>query len=182
MLLELLHSSVLMYPLFMASILALAIIFERLFVLRYRRNFPKNSALPENRLHKSASGRVILAGWAWFKTDPQRAKTQMLQQAKKEVFLWERHLNMLGTIATITPLLGLLGTVLGMITVFDVMMQEGVGQAEHLAGGISEALLTTAVGMSVAIIALLFHRYFNRHINGLVLQLETIIEAQVADA
>ncbi|HLF66999.1 MAG TPA: MotA/TolQ/ExbB proton channel family protein, partial [Gammaproteobacteria bacterium] len=168
----------LMYPLFAASILALAIIFERLWVLRERRNFPKqtDTALSEKQLQKSAYGRVILSGQAMRSSDRAKAKSQMLQQAKKEVFFWERHLNMLGTIATITPLLGLLGTVLGMITVFDVMMQEGIGQAEHLAGGISEALLTTAVGMSIAIIALLFHRYFNRHINGLVLQLETVIE------
>ncbi|MFA6037260.1 MAG: MotA/TolQ/ExbB proton channel family protein [Legionellales bacterium] len=149
MLLELLNSSWVMYPLFAASILALAIILERLCILNFSL--------------KGAKQRVLI----------KQSKEAMLNQAKQEIFLWEKHLNMLGTIATTTPLLGLLGTVLGMITIFDVMMQEGLGQAQSLAGGISEALLTTAVGMSIAIITLLFHRYFNRKINGLILQLET---------
>lgn len=161
MLLELLHSSWLMYPLFGASIIALAIILERLVVLNFTL--------------KGAIKRVLLRGQSYIH-DKTSAKKQMRQQAKHEIFCWEKHLNMLGSIATITPLLGLLGTVLGMITIFDVMMQEGLGQAQALAGGISEALLTTAVGMSVAIIALLFYRYFNRKINALILQLEAAIE------
>lgn len=148
---EILNSSILMYPLFAGSILALAIIFERLWILRSS---------------KSALKRILVFG---------KTKDQMFQQSKVEIHRWEKHLNMLGTIATVMPMLGLLGTVLGMITVFDVIMQEGVGQAEQLAGGISEALLTTAVGLSVAMIALLFHRYFNRHIDGMVLELESAI-------
>ncbi len=165
MLLEILHSSWLMYPLFGASILALAIILERLCVLNFTL--------------KGAIRRVLATGDRSAKRDKTKLKKRMLHQAKHEIFLWEKHLNMLGTIATTTPLLGLLGTVLGMITIFDVMMQEGLGQAQALAGGISEALLTTAVGMSIAIIALLFYRYFNRKINGLILQLEAAIEEWV---
>lgn len=149
MLLEVFHSSWLMYPLFAASVLAFAIILERYIML----NFTLKNAIKR-----------VLA---------KQDKEAMMHQAKQEIFLWEKHLNMLGTIATTTPLLGLLGTVLGMITIFDVMMQEGLGKAQELAGGISEALLTTAVGMSIAIIALLFHRYFNRKINGLILRLES---------
>jgi biopolymer transport protein ExbB len=160
MLLELLNSSVLMYPLFAASILAFAIILERLWVLRMNRNFPK---VPHA---KSAAGRVLLCV----------NKKQMISQAKQEIHRWEQHLNMLGSIATLTPLLGLLGTVLGMITVFDVIMEEGLAEADKMAGGISEALLTTALGMSVAIIALLFYRYFNRRVDTLTLHLEAVIE------
>lgn len=167
MFLEILHSSWLMYPLFAASILACAIILERFFVLH----------LGIQKVIK----RILCKG-DLSAHDKERAKKQMLHQAKQEVFLWEKHLNMLGSIATISPLLGLLGTVLGMITIFEVMMQEGLGQAQHLAGGISEALLTTAVGMSVAIIALLFHRYFNRRINTLVLRLENAISEAVEHA
>jgi biopolymer transport protein ExbB len=158
MLLEIFHSSWLMYPLFAASIIAFAIILERLCILNFTL--------------KRATKRVLTKG----------SQEKMLHQAKHEIFLWEKHLNMLGTIATTTPLLGLLGTVLGMITIFDVMMQEGLGKAQELAGGISEALLTTAVGMSIAIIALLFHRYFNRKINGLILQLETAMMESIKHA
>ena len=73
----------------------------------------------------------------------------------------ERYLNTLGTIASVAPLLGLLGTVFGMINIFGVIMNAGSGNAAVLAGGISQALLTTAAGLSVAIPTLLFHRFFD---------------------
>ena len=84
----------------------------------------------------------------------------------------ERYLNALGTIAAITPLLGLLGTVIGMIKVFTVITVQGVGNPEVLAEGISQALITTATGLSVAIPALLFHRHFQRRVDDLVVTME----------
>jgi biopolymer transport protein ExbB len=84
----------------------------------------------------------------------------------------ERYLNTLGTIASITPLLGLLGTVIGMIKVFTAITTAGVGDPSVLAGGISEALLTTAAGLAVAIPALIFHRYLSGKVNMLVLSME----------
>ncbi|HKJ88576.1 MAG TPA: MotA/TolQ/ExbB proton channel family protein, partial [Gammaproteobacteria bacterium] len=83
-----------------------------------------------------------------------------------------RYLTLLGTIAAISPLLGLLGTVLGMIHVFSVITTQGVGDPSVLAGGISQALLTTAFGMSVAIPALAMHRYFNAKLDRLVVDME----------
>ena len=84
----------------------------------------------------------------------------------------ERYLNTLGTVAAITPLLGLLGTVLGMIKVFTAIKLEGTGNAAVLAGGISEALITTAAGLTVAIPSLFFHRYFQRKVDELVIYME----------
>jgi biopolymer transport protein ExbB len=84
----------------------------------------------------------------------------------------ERYLNSLGTIAAITPLLGLLGTVIGMIKVFATITTEGVGNPGALAGGISEALITTAAGMSVAIPTLMFYRYFRGRVRMLVIRME----------
>jgi len=84
----------------------------------------------------------------------------------------ERYLNTLGTIASVTPLLGLLGTVIGMIEVFGVIMDVGVGNPGVLAGGISKALITTAAGLSVAIPALMFHRHFNSKVDELTLDME----------
>ena len=84
----------------------------------------------------------------------------------------ERYLNTLGTIAAVTPLLGLLGTVMGMIKVFAEIMAQGTGNASVLAGGISEALVTTAAGLSVAIPALVMHRYFVGKIDAIVVELE----------
>ena len=84
----------------------------------------------------------------------------------------ERYLNMLGTIAAVTPLLGLLGTVIGMIKVFGVITAQGVGDPGVLAGGISEALITTAAGLTVAIPSLLFYRYFRARVDGLAVAME----------
>ena len=84
----------------------------------------------------------------------------------------ERFLNTLGTIASISPLLGLLGTVIGMIKVFTVITVQGVGDPSVLSEGISEALLTTAAGLSVAIPSLMFHRYFQGRVNDLIVTME----------
>jgi biopolymer transport protein ExbB len=84
----------------------------------------------------------------------------------------ERFLNTLGTIAAITPLLGLLGTVTGMISVFSAITTHGVGDPGVLAEGISEALLTTAAGLSVGIPALMFFRYFRGRVDELVVMME----------
>ena len=84
----------------------------------------------------------------------------------------ERYLTSLGIIASVSPLLGLLGTVVGMINVFTALMLEGAGNANVLAGGISQALITTAAGLSVAIPALIFHRFFLRRIDELVITME----------
>ena len=84
----------------------------------------------------------------------------------------ERYLNTLGTIAAITPLLGLLGTVIGMVKVFTAITTHGVGNPAVLAGGISEALLTTAAGLSIAIPALMGYRYLRGRVDSLVVQME----------
>ena len=84
----------------------------------------------------------------------------------------ERYLNTLGTIASITPLLGLLGTVIGMIKVFAAITTQGVGNPSVLAGGISEALITTAAGLSIAIPTLIFYRFFRGRVDELVLKME----------
>jgi biopolymer transport protein ExbB len=95
----------------------------------------------------------------------------------------ERFLNTLGTIASITPLLGLLGTVIGMIKVFTAITSLGVGNPTVLAGGISEALITTAAGLSVAIPSLMFYRYFRGKVDALVLKMVEVIhgEREVAE-
>jgi len=99
-------------------------------------------------------------------------KESIQEAASHVVHELERYLNTLGTIAAVTPLLGLLGTVVGMIKVFAEIMAQGTGNASVLAGGISEALITTATGLSVAIPALVMHRYFVGRIDGIVVGLE----------
>jgi biopolymer transport protein ExbB len=99
--------------------------------------------------------------------------TERVQDAGRHVLHdLEKYLSALGTIATITPLLGLLGTVVGMIDVFSNIMLQGVGQSQALSGGIATALLTTAAGLLVAIPSLIAHRYFERQLENISVQLE----------
>ncbi|PLX98535.1 MAG: MotA/TolQ/ExbB proton channel family protein [Desulfuromonas sp.] len=91
---------------------------------------------------------------------------------EREAVALQRYLGLLGTIANVTPLLGLLGTVLGMIKAFNVIATEGMGTPATLGGGISEALITTAAGLAVAVPMILLHRYMTSRSDRLVLDLE----------
>jgi biopolymer transport protein ExbB len=93
-------------------------------------------------------------------------------QGRQEVASLERGLGVLETVAGIAPLLGLLGTVLGMIEVFDIISRQGAGQAQNLSGGIAEALITTATGLFIGIPALVFYNYFTGKAERLVLDIE----------
>ena len=118
-------------------------------------------------------------------------KESIQEAASHEIHDMEKYLNALGTIAAVAPLMGLLGTVLGMIDVFAVITSEGTGQANLLAGGISQALVTTAAGLVVAIPSLICHRILQRRVDEIVvyMELESIKlvdvmhgEREVADA
>lgn len=194
----------LMLPIIACSIAAAAIIFERVWTLQHNRVLPSELAEqvthwasrrtidPEHlqRLHESSPlGQLLAAGLANRHADHNAIKQSIEDSGRHVVHELERYLNPLGTIAAITPLLGLLGTVIGMIKVFAAITANGVGNPGILAGGISEALITTAAGLSVAIPALIGFRYLRGRIDGLVVQmekeamkfLEGISSARVAD-
>ena len=120
----------------------------------------------------SPLGRVLAAGLSNMNHSREVMKESIEEIGRHEVHELERYLNTLGTIAAITPLLGLLGTVIGMIKVFSVITLQGVGNPTVLSGGISEALITTAAGLSVAIPALMFYRYLRGQIQELVVVME----------
>lgn len=153
----------LMLPLLLSSIIALAITLERLWVLH------TNRALP------AALQRIKIAATSRTNQGSQAIREAMQAAGAHEVHQLEKHLSPLGTIASITPLLGLLGTVVGMIDVFQ-QLDLAAGNAQQLAGGISLALITTATGLSIAIPTVVMHRYFIRRVGDLVVILET--EAQ----
>jgi len=178
---------IIMFPLLLCSVLALAIIIERFWTLRTSRLAPKSlvselwgwikkKELNSKRLRelKEAApiGRVLAAGLVNAKHGREIMKESIQEEASHVVHEMERFLTALGTIAVITPLLGLLGTVVGMIKVFAQLQLEGAGNAAALAGGISEALITTASGLTVAIPALIFHRYFIRRVDEIVVDME----------
>jgi biopolymer transport protein ExbB len=178
---------ILMVPIVICSILALAIILERFWTLRASRVAPpqtinelwrwiKKKELNGRKLKalqsSSPLGRVLAGGLMNAKHGREIMKESIEHEASQVIHDLERFLNPLGTVATITPLLGLLGTVIGMIKVFAEIQLAGVGNAGNLAGGISEALITTAAGLSVAIPALICHRYFIRRVDELVVGME----------
>jgi biopolymer transport protein ExbB len=94
------------------------------------------------------------------------------EAASRVIHELERYLNTLGTIAAMGPLLGLLGTVFGMIEIFGGFMDNGMANAPALAGGIGKALITTAAGLMVAIPAVFFHRFLLRRVDELVVAME----------
>ncbi|WP_172600400.1 MotA/TolQ/ExbB proton channel family protein [Sulfurivermis fontis] len=177
----------LMVPIILCSIAALAIIGERFWSLRQDKVTPKNlvaqvwhwrrnnQLTPERVLalrNSSPLGRVLAAGLLNMAHSREVMKESLEETGRQVVLELERYLNTLGTIASISPLLGLLGTVLGMIKVFTAITTQGVGNPGVLAGGISEALITTAAGLTVAIPSLMFYRYFRGKVDALVLKME----------
>ncbi|MCG7199388.1 MotA/TolQ/ExbB proton channel family protein [Marinobacter pelagius] len=178
---------ILMVPIVACSILALAIVLERFWTLRASRVAPpqtinelwhwiKKKDLNGRKLKalqaSSPLGRILAGGLLNAKHGREIMKESIEHEASQVIHELERFLNPLGTVATIAPLLGLLGTVIGMIKVFAEIQLAGVGNAGNLAGGISEALITTAAGLSVAIPALICHRYFIRRVDELVVNME----------
>ena len=120
----------------------------------------------------SPLGAILAAGIANRGQGRDVMKESISEAASHVVHDLEKYLNSLGTVAAIAPLLGLLGTVVGMIDVFTQIMTVGTGNANALAGGISEALLTTAAGLIVAIPAPVMHRYYTGLIDTIVVDLE----------
>ncbi len=176
-----------MWPIFIGSIVALAICVERFWSLRHSRITPKhlvaqvwgwvkNNELDKSKLkamkESSPLGEILAVGVANHVHGREIMKQAIADSGRRVVVRLGRFLNTLGTIAVITPLLGLLGTVFGMIEVFEVITREGTGDPSQLAGGISIALYTTAAGMLVAIPSVAMHRYFERKVDELVVLME----------
>ncbi|MBA4289602.1 MAG: biopolymer transporter ExbB [Pseudomonas sp.] len=176
-----------MLPIILCSIAAAGIIAERLWTLRPSRVTPpnllgqvwkwiKDKKLNNQKLKElrasSPLGEILAAGLANSKHGREIMKECIQEAAGRVIHDLERYLNALGTIAGIAPLLGLLGTVLGMIEIFSSFMGSGMANAGLLASGISKALITTAAGLMVAIPALFFHRYLQRRVDELVIGME----------
>ncbi len=176
-----------MVPILLCSVAVIAIVVERYWTLNPNKIAPKaqlgqvwtwirDNELDSERLKQlrrtSQLGRILAAGLSNSRQGRDVMKDSIEEAANQVVHELERFLGMLGTIAAIAPLLGLLGTVVGMIKVFNALNLEGGGNAAVLAGGISEALITTAAGLTVAIPAMIFHRLFVRRVDSLVVTME----------
>ncbi|MFN2300917.1 MAG: MotA/TolQ/ExbB proton channel family protein [Gammaproteobacteria bacterium] len=177
----------LMLPILLSSIIAAGIIAERLWFLQRDRVIPAqlvtqvrqridadqvDPSFIDALRDSSPLGRVLAAGLVNRFQPREVVKESIEDTGRHVVHELERYLNSLGTIAAIAPLLGLLGTVIGMVKVFAAITVHGVGNPGVLAGGISEALITTAAGLSVAIPALIGYRYLRGRVEELVVFME----------
>ncbi len=177
----------LMVPIILCSMVSIFIVIERFLTLREKKIAPPDLVDQIIRLHQknrinndaikklyknSPLGRILAAGLRNMNTERELMKESIEEEGRQVVHELERFLTTLGTIASITPLLGLLGTVVGMIKVFAVITSLGVGDPKILADGISEALLTTAAGLSVAIPSVMFYRFFRGRVDELLLKME----------
>ncbi len=177
----------LIVPLLLASIFAMAIVGERYWALRRKVVVPPHLVGQILRWHQegmlnreniewlrrsSPLGRMLAAGLINRNHPREVMKESLEESGRHEVHELERYLSSLGTIAAGAPLVGLLGTVIGMIKVFDAITLGGVGDPTVLSTGISEALITTATGLAVAIPSLIFYRMLRRRVDELVVEME----------
>jgi len=175
------------WPLIIASVVALALIIERGVALRRDRILPaallkdvlvlhsRRQITPEVVVRLEANsplGRVLAAGLRNVRAPRAIAGAAVANAGGHVAHDLSRYLSLLGSIGSIAPLLGLLGTVIGMIKVFSAILVHGVGDATQLAGGISEALITTAAGLTVAIPSFFFYRYFKGRVTAYVVSME----------
>ncbi len=175
------------WPLIISSVLALAIIFERLYTLRRSLVLPANlldQALTNLRQHganpdllralyeSSPLGRVLVAGIRNLGVSREMMKESLEESGRKVAHDLERYLMTLGTIASVAPLMGLLGTVVGMVEIFGAQAPTGGGNPAALAHGISVALYNTAFGLIVAIPSMIFYRYFRGRVDDYLVEME----------
>jgi len=177
----------LMWPIILCSVAAVAIIGERFWSLQKRYISPptlvdqvqqwlQRKELDQARIKLLADtsplGRILAAGLINRDHDREIIKEAIEDSGRHVVPELERYLTTLGTVAAITPFLGLLGTVLGMIEMFSGISVHGVGDPAVVAGGVAQALITTAAGLGVAIPSVIFYRYFRAKVAELLVDME----------
>jgi biopolymer transport protein ExbB len=176
-----------MIPLGICSVVGLAVALEKFFFLQRKRILvPEVVAVVQNlrqeedvalttsicSKYDSAFPNIIRVALENRHFNREELKELITDRGRQEVRSLERGLGVLETVAGIAPLLGLLGTVLGILDVFNVISSVGVGQAQSLAGGIAEALITTIVGLCIGIPALVAYNYFTHRAENLILDIE----------
>ena len=182
-----LSGGIIIWPIILLSIISLAIVLEKTWNLARDIIIPKNltenlislvseDSLSEKKIKKMSNDSVLGSIFAKLIREKNKDKTNLRLKAEEvgrfEVNRLEQYLSLLGTIATVSPILGLLGTVMGMINIFSNLLESNLGSVSPLAGGIAEALVTTAAGLIVAIPTLIFYRHFSRTIENYSLELE----------
>ena len=178
---------IVMIPLLLGSIITLAIVIERAISLRAKKiiipeivtaveriKCPEDIRVAESicETYPGTFANVMLPALRNQDLNREELKEFIVDQGRQEVRTLERGLVGLETIAGVAPLLGLMGTVIGMIKVFNVISQQGLGQANVLSQGISEALITTVTGLAIGIPALIAYNFFTSKAEGVVMDIE----------
>ncbi|OPX34083.1 MAG: hypothetical protein B1H12_10685 [Desulfobacteraceae bacterium 4484_190.2] len=176
-----------MYPIIFCSIVALAIFLERLWVLRRKNIIPQDfvgnveGLLKKQKISEavflcqndiSSIAKIFLAGLRSTQKGMWLVKEAIEERGSREATILEKNVDILSTIANLTPLLGLLGTVSGMIKTFNAISVQGIGNPAPLAGGIAEALITTATGLCIAIPTLVCYRFLKDKASSLIFEME----------
>jgi len=176
-----------MYPLALFSVLFVAVFIEKVVTLRNRKvltsevihsieNLREPSDIPMAirtcQRHDSPLAHIVQSGLEEAETPGGDVRQAMEDTGRREVKRLERYMVALETVAAASPLMGLLGTVFGMIRVFSIISIEGAGVATRLSGGISEALLTTAFGLVIGILALVSYNFFDSRVENYVIKIE----------
>lgn len=189
MLQSLLAGGPVMYPIGLCSVVALAMFMERMWALRVARILPRalqqrvaahmaatrfDDAIGEAKQSPTALGRVFAMALEQRGRPRAQMKERLEEVGRREAADLEWGIPVVGTIASIAPLLGLLGTVGGMIATFAAIQEQGLGNVGALAGGISQALITTFAGLTVGIPAVVANRFLLSRVDGLLLELEEI--------
>lgn len=176
-----------MVPLALCSVIGLAIVIERAFSLRPAKIIPQEivrilenvqgredikMAINMCRQNGGAFANIVRVGLESIDMQRTEMKEALEDRGRQEVRSLQKGMVILETVAGIAPLLGLLGTVLGMREVFGVISLEGLGGAAQLSGGISQALITTIFGLSIGIVALVFYNFYSKRAENLIGEIE----------
>jgi biopolymer transport protein ExbB len=184
-----LHGGFMMYPLLLSALVALTVIFERMYFLNTVYRTPKNTlaailkSLSQNNLQEAEKlcrekltpvTSVIATGISHFSNPTEEMELAMKNQAEEWMPLLEKRIEVIDTVITAAPLMGLLGTITGMMGSFQVLSEKGVNEPNAITGGVAEALIATATGLVIALVCLVAYNYLSTRVKNFIYEVESV--------
>jgi biopolymer transport protein ExbB len=184
-----LHGGFMMYPLLLSALIALTVIFERMYFLNTVYRTPKDTlaavlkSLSQNNLQEAEKlcrekltpvTSVIATGISHFSNPTEEMELAMKNQAEEWMPLLEKRIDVIDTVITAAPLMGLLGTITGMMGSFQVLSEKGVNEPNAITGGVAEALIATATGLVIALVCLVAFNYLSSRVKTFIYEVESV--------